>query len=146
MGDTKLYTLEAAMTKGAEIILALALSKMRLFKSGLIISQFTTRAELRANEANFNGYTAGGYPLAAWTGPIFYPAGGVIISSPLVNVAFSGPTVPPVTNSIGGCWVEDASGDVRIVIQFDPTKSLAVLGDGFPAVIQIVEAFNMAAV
>ena len=142
MPDNQLYTQEAALAKATEIKAALALSKLRLIKEGLALNQFTTKAAMVAVEADFDGYTAGGYTLTAWSGPLYAAGGGAVITSPLVNVAFSTPSDPPVTNSIGGWWIEDASGDVRTCGNFDPPKLLQAVGDGFQFVDQLIEARN----
>lgn len=142
MPDSQFFTNEAAATLASEVIDALALSKLRLGQSALTPNRFTTRTELRANEANFNGYTAGGFALAAWTGPGSAPAGGAKITSPLVNIAFSAPTVPPVTNEISYWWVEDAAGLVRTVGVFDPPRLMQVVGDIIDFVDQMVIGKN----
>jgi hypothetical protein len=142
MADTQLYTKQAATEKANDIKAALALSKLRLFKSGLTVTQFTTKVELVAAECDFDGYTAGGYTLTAWTGPITDPNGGAILTSPLVNPAFSDPSDPIVGNDVGGWWVEDAGGTVRLVGQYGPARPIQGEGDGFPVVIQIVEGRN----
>lgn len=143
MPDTMLYTLDAAMTKAGIVKLNLALSKLRLFRAPLIISQYTAKAELVAAECDFDGYTALGYTLTAWTGPLFAGSGGAIIMSPLVQLAFSGPSVPPITNMVAGWWIEDAAGNVRLVGTYGPHRSMAQVGDGWPQAIQIVEGYNL---
>jgi hypothetical protein len=140
--DNQLYTQEAATIKATGIKTALALSKLRFTKEGLVITQFTTIAQLEANEADFDGYTAGGYTLTAWTGPLKADVGGAVITSPLVNVAYGPAGDPPVTNSIGGWWIEDAAGNVRTAGNFDPPKLLQAVGDGFQFVDQLIEARN----
>jgi len=138
-----LYTREAATEKATVIKTSLATSKVRFFQSTLSVSQNTTKAELVAAEADFSGYTAGGYALAAWLGPVKNQAGGSVITSPTVMVLTEDPDPDPfVGNTIGGFWVEDTSGDVRLVGVFDPTIPMLQIGDGFPWLTQIIEAFN----
>lgn len=147
MPDTQLYTQQAAARKASLIITSLALSKLRLFKEGLSVTQFTTKAALVAAECDFNGYTSGGYTLTAWTGPVNAPGGGSILTSPMVNVAWANPDDDPVvSNSVGGWWVEDATGNVRVVGTYSPARLAQAVGDGWPVVIQIVEAKNPVAV
>lgn len=142
MADIQIYTNEAAAVKATDIKAALATSKLRLFKEGLVLDRFTTAAMLEAAECDFDGYTAGGYTLTAWTGPANDPNGGAVLTSPLVNPAYSTPSDPPVPNQVAGWWVEDSDGAVRLAGTYDPPRSLAVVGDSFPVVIQIVEARN----
>src|SRR5215472_975059 len=106
MPDSQFYTSESAFTKAAVIITELATSKLRLFQSSLVPNQYTTKAQLVAAECTFDGYTSGGYALTAWTGPLTAPGGGAIITAPLVTPAYGPPGTPPVTNSVGGGWVE----------------------------------------
>lgn len=142
MPDTQLYTREAAMAKATEIKTALALSKLRLIKEGLVVTQFTTKAAMVAAECDFDGYTPGGYTLTAWLGPQWNEGGGARITSPMTNVAYGPAEDPPVTNSVGGWWIEDASGDVRTAGNFDPVRLLQAIGDAFQFINQIVEARN----
>lgn len=143
MPATVLYTQQAANTKASAIKTALALSKLRLVQSSLTPNKNTTKAQLVAAEANFSGYTAGGYTLTAWSGPVNNPGSGAIITPPAVNPTWTDPDPdPPVTNSIGAWWVEDAAGNVRLVGTFDQPISMAQAGDGFTWITQIVEGYN----
>jgi len=139
VADTQFYTVDAAVTKATAIKTALALSKLRLFQAPFTPSTFSTKAQLVAAEATFDGYPTGGYALTAWTGPTVPDGGGALITSPLVNINYGPADDPPVTNQIAGWWVEDAAGNVRLVGIFNPARPEAVVGDGFAFVIQIVE-------
>jgi hypothetical protein len=145
MADTMFYTQEAANKKCVVLIANLALSKLRLVKGSFLINTFTTKAQLVANEADFDGYTPGGYTLTAWTGPLIAGGGGAVMSSPLVVTSYNTPSDPPVTNSICGWWAEDAAGVVRVCGNFAPARPMAQVGDGWPMLIQIIEGFNMPA-
>jgi hypothetical protein len=141
--EIQLYTKEAAQTKAGKVLTLLALSKLRLFKSALGTPTVnTTKAQLVAQECDFDGYTGGGYTLTAWTGPGFNGDGGSVITSPITMVAYGPAADPPVTNTIGGWWIELAAGAVWLVGTFDPLKNMGVVGDAFPLVVQIVEAKN----
>lgn len=142
MPDITLYTREGALAKATEIKTALALSKLRCFKDGFTPTSFTTKAELVAQECAFDGYPAGGYTLTAFSGPVFDPNGGAVITSPIANVVYGPAEDPPVTDTVGGYWIEDASGDVRVVRKFETARGLSAVGDGFPVVEQIVEGRN----
>lgn len=143
MADYALYTREAAETKATEIKTALATSKMRFFKSSLIPTQFTTKAELIAAECDFDGYTAGGYAITAWNGPQSDPQGGKVISSPAINPTYGPAGTPPVTNTVGGYWIQDTAANVRYVVVYSPARSMTQDGDGWTEVGQIVEGRNV---
>lgn len=142
MPDTQLYTRESAVTKAGVVKTTLALAKLRLFKEGLVVSQFTTKEDLEDAECDFDGYTGGGYTLTAWSGPLYATGGGAVITSPLTNVAFGPASDPPVTNSVGGWWIETAAGDVWTAGNYDPPRLMQTVGDGFDFIDQLVEARN----
>jgi hypothetical protein len=131
------YTNAACMVNAAEKQTALALSKCRLFKSTFVPTPATTKAELEANEADYTGYTAGGETITAWLDPLLDPAGGASITAPTIQFDVTGPVVD--TDIVGGFWVEDAGGDVRLVGQFAAPVPMEVVGQGFPLNIKIVE-------
>lgn len=144
MPDYALYTRDAAATKAGAIKTALALSKMRFYKSSLIPNQFTVLAALEAAECDFDGYTAGGYALTAWTGPQNDPQGGQVIASPAVNPTYGPASDPAVTNDVGGYWIEDATSHVRYLVVYNPARPMQSVGDGWTEVAQIVEGRNAA--
>lgn len=140
-------TREAANAKALDIKAALATSKVRFFKSSLVPDVNTTRVALLAAECDFDGYTAGGYALAAFTGPINATGGGAVLTSPLVNVAYGPEGDPPVGNTIGGWWIDDDAAptpQVRIVGAYSPARPMSALGDGFAWIWQDVEGVNPA--
>lgn len=143
MADSQLYTNESAIKKGTVVKASLASSKLRLCGTAITLTRFTTKDQLVATEATYSGYPAGGYALAAWTGPYADPNGGAILTSPLVNPSITEPEDPPtVGNNITGWWVEDSTGAVRLVGSYDPPRPIQTVLDSFPVVIQIVEARN----
>lgn len=142
MPDSQFYTQEAALALATEVKTALAASKLLLGNNAFVPTQTSTKVQLNANELAVDGYTAGGYALAAFTGPLLDPGGGAVITSPLVNVAYGPAGVPPETGSCSFWWIEDASGDVRMVGIFNPPRSLAQVGDGWPQVVQAIYGRN----
>lgn len=144
MPDYFLYTKQAAIEKATVIKTSLATSKYRLYKAPLVPTQFTTKAQLVAAECDFSNYTAGGYPITAWLGPTNNPQGGAVINTPSINVIVVAPEDPDplVGNTVGGFWIEDTSGDVRVVGVFSPVRPLLLAGDGFVDVVAIVEGLN----
>lgn len=131
-------TLEACLTYAAERQTALAASKVRLFKSTFVPSTSTTKAELVAAEAAFTGYPAGGAAIAAWLDPVLDPAGGASITAPTVQFDM-GPAPIVATDIVGGFWLEDAAGLVRLVGTFAAPIPMEVLGQGFPLNLKIIE-------
>lgn len=149
MPDSTLMTYEAAVAKATDIKAALATSKVRFFKSTLVPDQNTTRVALLAAECDFDGYTAGGYELLAFTGPIKATGGGAVLTSPLVNVAYGPAGDPPVPNTVGGWWIDDDTAvtpQVRIVGIYNPARPMAAVGDGFAWIWQDVEGVNPAVI
>jgi hypothetical protein len=143
MADRPLFTNGAALSGAAAVALSIAdpdavppvVGKLRLFDNSFVPDVGTTRAELDAAETTLIGYPAGGYDITEFTGPMFL-GGGAVMTSNLINVLYA--SGAPVT--IGGYWIEDAAAptpNVREVFVFDPVRSLAQLGDGFPVVVQL---------
>jgi hypothetical protein len=138
-----LYTRQAAEAKAIVIRTSLAASKLRLFKSTLSLNVNTTHAQLLAAEADFSGYTAGGYAIANFSLPVNNPGSGSILTSPAIDIRYIAPEEdPPVGNSIAGWWVETSAGTVRIMGVFDQPITLSADGDGFTWIYQLVEAAN----
>lgn len=133
------------MAKAADIQTALATSKVRFFTSALTPTAFTTRAECITAECKFDGYTTGGYALAAWTGPATTPGGGATVTSPVVNAVYGPVGTPPVTEAVGGWWVDDATAptpQLRIIGVYDPPRPMGAIGDVITWIDQIVEGKN----
>jgi len=125
------------MVNAAEKQAALALSKVRLFNQAFVPTPATTKAELEAAEADYTGYTAGGETITAWLAPLLDPAGGASITAPTVQFDVTGPVVD--TDVVGGFWLEDASGDVRLVGTFAAPIPMELVGQGIPLNLKIVE-------
>lgn len=120
----------ACLVTAGELQTAFALSKMRLFKSTFIPTVTTTKAQLEAEEVDFTGYPAGGATITAWLAPLLDPAGGASITAPTVQFAVTGPVT--ATDIVGGFWLEDASGDVRLVGSLVNPIPMESVGQGFP--------------
>jgi len=130
------YSNSATLLNAAEMQTALAASKVRLYKQGFVPTPATTEAELVAEEVAFTGYPAGGAAIALWLDPVFSPAGGAMINAPTVQFDM-GPAPIVDTDIVGGFWLEDAAGDVRLIGQFAAPVPMEVLGQGFPLNIAI---------
>lgn len=124
-------TLAATIQDATERQTALAMSKVRLYQSTLNPTPSTTAAELAAAEADYSDYTPGGETITAFLAPILNPAGGASISAPTVQFDVTS-AAPAVGNLIGGAWLEDAAGKVRLVMPFAAPVPMEVQGQGFP--------------
>lgn len=113
-----------------------ALSTIHLFQSSLNPNGSTPKADYVAAEANYDTYVA--QTFTAWLPAILAPGSGYMIESPLVQFAV-GPVDPVTPNVIGGCYVLDAAGVIRIAVKFDTAVPMQVAGQGIP--ISIVELF-----
>lgn len=129
-------TIAATVQDATERQTILALSKVRLFQSSLVPTPSTTKTELVAAEADYDDYPAGGEGITAFLAPILNPAGGASISAPTVQFDVTS-AAPAVTNLIGGAWLEDAAGLVRLVMPFAAPVPMEVQGQGFPLNITI---------
>lgn len=153
MPDRVVYTKEAARAGASVIALSIAdsgagppaiVGKIRLFDETIVLDEDTTRAALILAETTLTGYPVGGYDIDDFSAPTLAPLGGAVITSNLVNVAYaSGPAV-----LVGGYWVEDAAAptpNVRYAVKYDPPRSLAVVGNGWPIVVQMGYGANVVA-
>jgi len=136
--DSPLYTQSAALAEANAVGKTIADASaspptegaVRLYSSALVPTVITTQAELVAAEVAFTGYPSGGYPLSGFNPAILATGGGAVIYAQTIPVAYvSGAPV-----AVGGYWIEDALGDVRLVYVYSPARNLASSGDGWPVV------------
>jgi len=152
MADAVVYTKAAAFAGCDVLALSIAnpdadpsptVGKVRLFDETLTLTEDTTREELIAAETTLTGYPSGGYSLTGFDTPKKGPLGGGVITSNLIDVAYaSGDTVV-----VGGYWVEDPTSptpNVRYAVKYDPPRTLAAVGDGWPLVVQLGYGGNIA--
>jgi len=150
--DRPLFTNESALAGANAVAKSIAdsaatpalVAVVRLFDDSFIPDAGTTRVELMAAETTLTGYPAGGYPVEDFAGAVFAPLGGAVVTGPLVNVAYaSGAAVV-----IGGYWLEDdatPTPQVREVFIYDPPRTLATVGNGWPIVCQLGYGANASA-
>lgn len=109
----------------------LALSKLRLFKTGFTPSVSSVLADFVANEADYTGYTAGGAVLTAWLNPVNRASGGTAIGSPTVQFQAASPFT--LANVVGGWFLVAAAGTSVVAFgTFDSPIPIGALGQGFP--------------
>jgi len=112
----------------------LALSEVKLFKSGLVPDKTTTLATLAANEADYTTYAA--EVITAWLAPQLSDLGGAQITAPSVQFVLA--ATPAVPNTIGGYWIETAGGAVRLIRQFDNPVPMVAANQGLTVTPTIV--------
>lgn len=133
---TVFYPLAGCLENAKERRTALASSVVHLFKSDLVPTPATPLSEYTANEADYDTYAA--ITMTAWNDPILAPGSGYMTGSPLVQFAV-GASDPTTPNLIGGCYIVDASGDLRQAVVFDQPVPMQVAGQGIP--LNFVELF-----
>lgn len=121
------YTNEAVIQLATELDTALLLCTIDLYQDSLVPGITTTQAELAAAVATYSGYAQ--KSVAALLPPYLDPAGGASTNIATQQFQHSGGAV---ANNIGGAWVEDAGGIVRLVIAFDNPVTMAVATDAIP--------------
>lgn len=129
MANTSFYPLAGCEAQAQERKTALVASVVRLFKSALVPTPSTPKADYVSNEADYDAYAA--ITIAAWLGPILAPGSGFEILSPLVLFS-CGAADQVVPNTIGGFWLEDAAGVVRMTGKFDPFLPMQIAYQAIP--------------
>src|SRR5262245_51532221 len=130
------YPLAGALANAEERQAILAGSVLHLFKSDLNPNPSTPLSEFTANEADYTGYAA--IPFATWHDPILAPGSGYMIESPYAQFD-TGATTPVVANLIGGAYLVDSGGDLRMCVIFDTPVPMEVAHQGIP--IQLIDLF-----
>jgi len=136
----------ACLQMATELKAALALSKVRLFKTmtndeppvPFVPTVSTTSAELENAECDFDGYPAGGITVTAMLAPLLDPAGGASIESPVVQFAWAHVDTD-VGNVVAGFWLEDAAGILRMIGVLPVPIPLQGPGQGIPLTFKCVE-------
>lgn len=115
---------------------AFAASLLHLFQSTFMPDPSNVLADYTAAEATYDTYAA--IEMTTWFDPILAPGSGFMINSPEVQFS-TGDTDPVVTNLIGGCYLVDATGHLRITIIFTAAIPMQLAYQGIP--INIVYLF-----
>jgi len=121
------YTNEAVMTLATELQTAMAASTLDLYQDSLVPGIQTTQAELAAAVATYSGYAQ--IAVATLLAPYLDPAGGASTNVATRQFQHSGGAT---SNQIGGAWMEDAGGNVRIVVAFDQPIPMSAATDAIP--------------
>lgn len=108
---------------------AFAESVLHLFQSSFVPTPSNVLADYTAAEATYTGYEE--LTLAAWLAPILAPGTGFMINSPEVQFS-TGDTTPTTPNLIGGCYLVDAAGALRLTIIFQQPIPFELAYQGLP--------------
>jgi hypothetical protein len=120
---------------------ALAASKLRLVSTQFTPGPTDTLAELEAIEATFSGYTSGGFELTTWLAPAYFATGGASITSPQIDVVYTPPGEgSPVTNTVYGWFLVDATGNLVADGLFASPQPMAGVGNAFTITLLLTEA------
>lgn len=122
---TRFFPRTFALAQATELQTELALSVVKLFKSGFVPTADSVIGDFDDNEADYTGYAP--ETITAFLDPVAAVGGGFRITAPTVQFALA--TTPAVGNSIGGYWVELAAGAPVIVMVFDTPASMSAAGD-----------------
>jgi hypothetical protein len=115
---------------------AFAASLLHLFQSSFVPTPSNVLADYTAAEADYTGYEA--LEMTTWNAPILSPGSGFMIQSPEVQFS-TGDTTPATGNLIGGCYLVDSTGALRITIIFASPIPMQLAYQGIP--INIVYLF-----
>jgi hypothetical protein len=115
---------------------AFAASMLHLFQSSFTPDPTSPLSAYTTAEATYTTYAA--LPMTTWFPPILAPGSGFMIQSPEVQFT-TGSSDPIVTNLIGGCYLVDSGGFLRITIIFTTPVPFQLAHQGLP--INIVYLF-----
>ena len=127
--STQFFPVAGCKESATEMQSELANSVLHLFKSELVPDPSTPLSSYTAAEADYDGYAA--ETLAAWNDPILAPGTGYMIGSPLVQFAAADPFTGD-GNTIGGCYLVDAAGKLRMSVIFTAPIPVQMPGQGIP--------------
>jgi hypothetical protein len=139
--STAVYPDVGGLTLSTVIDVPFATAKIKLFQTAVVPTRDTIKTDL--TEANFTGYTA--KTLTAVGTPFLNVAGG--IDTPIPSQEFVVTTATPVVgNDIYGYWIENAAGDLLLVVAFDNPVQMQVVGNALVLLILLnffaVDAVN----
>lgn len=119
------YPNSAALADATAKRAAVALSVLKLFKTGFVPTPDTVAADLDAVECDYDDYAP--ITITAWLPPVSAVGGGSQITAPTSQFSISVDQVVP--NTVGGYWIELAAGDVQIIRQFDTPVPMVNAGN-----------------
>ncbi len=127
--STQFIPLSGCLASATSMQTALAASMLHLFKSTFVPDPSTPLASYTAAEADYDSYVA--LEMTTWNDPILAPGTGFMVQSPEVQFS-TGTTDPTTPNTIGGCYLVDAAGHLRITVIFTAAVPMQVAYQGIP--------------
>lgn len=127
--STSFIPLSGCLANATQQQTAFAESILHLFKSTFSPTPSNVLADYTAAEADYTGYEA--LTLTAWLSPILAPGNGFMINSPEVQFS-TGDTAPATGNLIGGCYLVDSTGALRLTIVFASPVPMELAYQGIP--------------
>lgn len=121
--------LAGCLANALQMQTALAESVLHLFQSTFVPTPSNVLADYTTAEATYTGYTAA--TMTAWLAPLLAPGTGFMINSPEVQFS-TGDTDPDVPNLIGGCYLVDAEGALRLTVIFASPAPFELAYQGIP--------------
>lgn len=137
MANSAFTPLEGCLANATERQTAYAASVCELFQSTLVPSPSTPLTAYDAAIADWDTYVAKTF--TTWFAPGLAPGSGYMISSPAVqwDVGATDPTTP---NLIGGFYMKDSGGGLRLAGIFAPPIPMQVAGQILP--LQLFDLFG----
>jgi hypothetical protein len=123
------FTAAGSLKKAAGVKGLLDTGLVRLFKDTLVPTSATTKTEFEAEEADFKGYDG---IAVTWSAPILESGGGATIRAAIQYNYNSAAVGGTTSNRIGGCWIEDADGDVWEYFVLPSVVTIEGDGTGLP--------------
>lgn len=123
------FTASGSLKKAAGVKDLLDTGEVKLFKDTLVPTSGTTKAQFEAEEADYKGYLA---IAVTWSAPLLESGGGATIRASIQFNFDSGAVGGEASNRIGGCWIEDADGDVWEYFVLPSVVTIEGDGTGLP--------------
>lgn len=121
--------LAGCLQNALEMQTALAASMCHLFVSTFTPDPSSPLSDYTAAEATYDDYAA--IEFTTWLPPILAPGTGFMIQSPEIQFR-TGTTDPMVPNLIGGLYVVDSGGFLRITVIFTAPVPMQLAYQGIP--------------
>lgn len=121
--------LSGCLASALALQLAFADSVLHLFQALFTPTPSDPLASYTAAEATYDSYAP--ITMTAWLDPILAPGTGFMITSPEVQFS-TGDADPVVPNVIGGCYLVDAAGKLRISVIFTTPIPFQMAYQGLP--------------
>jgi hypothetical protein len=124
MNDQSYVALAGALVRAIAAQAALANCVMKLFQTGWNPQPQNTKADFASHEATYDGYSPA--TIATWGAPVLAGV-GYAIYAPTQTFRWTLDT-DAIGNTIGGYWLEDASGNLLTYTVFGSSIPMTTAG------------------